>query len=106
MRSRMAWTLLWMSGFALSALVASATGTTEVMPMIKAAPAAAAIERARTEEDHRAQLRVNSGLTELLPPRALVSQARTGAYSIIASPVLGMALVTQRPDLMLERSAP
>src|SRR5262249_28011719 len=34
------------------------------------------------------------------------SQAPTGTYGFIAPQPLGMALVTQSPDLMLERSAP
>ena len=106
MRSRMTWTLLWMSGFALSALAANGAGKTEVMPMIKAAPAAVAIERTGTEEDLRKQLRVKNGVTELLPARALFSQAPTGTYGFIAPQPLGMALVMQSPDLMLERSAP
>ncbi|HET6677577.1 MAG TPA: hypothetical protein VFH05_04880, partial [Nitrospira sp.] len=74
--------------------------------MIKAAPAAVAIERTGTEEDLRKQLRVKNGVTELLPARALFSQAPTGTYGFIAPQPLGMALVTQSPDLMLERSAP
>ena len=106
MRSRMAWTLLWTSGFALSALAANGAGKTEVMPMIKAAPAAVAIERTGAEEDLRKQLRVKNGVTELLPARALFSQAPTGTYGFVAPQPLGMALVTQSPDLMLERSAP
>jgi hypothetical protein len=95
-----------MSGFALSALAANGAGKTEVMPMIKAAPAAVAIERTGTEEDLRKQLRVENSVTELLPARALFSQAPTGTYGFIAPQALGMALVTQSPDLMLERSAP
>jgi hypothetical protein len=106
MRSIMAWTLLWMSWGALSPLAAKGAGKTEVMPMVKAAPVAVAIEGTGTEQDLRKQLRVKNGVTELVAARALFSQAPTGTYGFIAPQPLGMALVTQSPDLMLERSAP
>jgi len=106
MRSIMAWTLLCMSGFTLSALAAKGAGKTEVMPMVKAAPAAVAIERTGTEEELRKQLRVKNGVTELTAAHALFSQAPIGTYGFIAPQPLGMALVTQSPDLMLERNAP
>ena len=109
MRSRMAWTLwtlLWISGFALSALAANGAGKTEVMPMIKAAPTVIVIEAAGSEPDLRKQLRVKNGVTELGATRVPFSQAPTGSYGFIAPQPLGMALVTQSPDLMLDRSAP
>lgn len=106
MRSRMAWTLLWISGFALSALAANGAGKTEVMPMIKAAPTVVVIEAAGSEPDLRKQLRVKNGVTELGATRVPFSQAPTGSYGFIAPQPLGMALVTQSPDLMLDRSAP
>ncbi len=106
MRSILAWTLLWMSWLALSAMAAKAAGKTEVMPMVKAAPAAVAIEGTGAEQDLRKQLRVKNGVTELTAARVLFSQAPTGTYGFIAPQPLGMALVTQSPDLMLERSAP
>ena len=106
MRSRMAWTLLGMSGFALSALAANGAGKTEVMPMIKAAPTVIVIEAAGSEPDLRKQLRVKNGVTELGATRVPFSQAPTGSYGFIAPQPLGMALVTQSPDLMLDRSAP
>ena len=106
MRSRMAWTLLWTSGFALSALAANGAGKTEVMPMIKAAPTVIVIEAAGSEPDLRKQLRVKNGVTELGATRVPFSQAPTGSYGFIAPQPLGMALVTQSPDLMLDRSAP
>ena len=106
MRSRMAWILLWISGFALSALAANGAGKTEVMPMIKAAPTVVVIEAAGSEPDLRKQLRVKNGVTELGATRVPFSQAPTGSYGFIAPQPLGMALVTQSPDLMLDRSAP
>ena len=106
MRPRMAWTLLWMSGFALSALAANGAGKTEVMPMVKSAPTVVVIEAAGSEPDLRKQLRVKNGVTELGATRVPFSQAPTGSYGFIAPQPLGMALVTQSPDLMLDRSAP
>ncbi len=49
---------------------------------------------------------MKNAVTELAPPRVPFSQAPTGSYGFIAPQPLGMALVTQSPDLLLERSAP
>jgi hypothetical protein len=84
---------------------AQGAGKTEVMPMVKAAPAAVAIEGTGTEQDLRKQLRMKNGVTELGTARVQFSQAPTGTYGFIAPQPLGMALVTQSPDLMLDRSA-
>ncbi len=81
-------------------------GKTEVMPMVKSAPAGVVIDAAGTEADLRKQLRMKNAVTELAPPRVPFSQAPTGSYGFIAPQPLGMALVTQSPDLLLERSAP
>ncbi|HKY70818.1 MAG TPA: hypothetical protein VJL88_02775 [Nitrospira sp.] len=85
---------------------ARGAGKTEVMPMIKAAPTVVVIEAAGDEPDLRKQLRTKNAVTELAAPRVPFSQAPTGTYGYIAPQPLGMALVTQSPDLMLERSAP
>ena len=84
---------------------AGAGGKTEVMPMVKAAPSAVVIESTGNETDLRNQLRSKNGVRELEPTRVLFSQAPTGSYGFIAPQPLGMALVTQSPDLMLERNA-
>ena len=81
-------------------------GKTEVMPMVKAAPSAVVIEATGDEPDLRKQLRSKNGVVELGPSRVPFSQAPTGSYGFIAPQPLGMALVTQSPDLMLERSMP
>ena len=86
--------------------VARGAGKTEVMPMIKSAPTAVVIEAAGNEPDLRKQLRTKNAVTELAAPRVPFSQAPTGTYGYIAPQPLGLALVTQSPDLMLERSAP
>jgi hypothetical protein len=98
----------WTFGMSLLACLngALASGKTEVMPMVKSAPAGVVIEAAGTEADLRKQLRTKNAVTELTTPRVPFSQAPTGTYGFIAPQPLGMALVTQSPDLLLERSAP
>jgi hypothetical protein len=81
-------------------------GKTEVMPMIKSAPTAVVIEATGNEPDLRKQLRTKNAVTELGTARVQFSQAPTGTYGFIAPQPLGMALVTQSPDLVLERNAP
>jgi hypothetical protein len=96
--------LLTIASFPLH--TARGAGKTEVMPMVKSAPTVVVIESAGKEPDLRKQLRTKNGVTELEAPRVPFSQAPTGSYGYIAPQSLGMALVTQSPDLMLERSAP
>lgn len=81
-------------------------GKTEVMPMVKAAPSAVVIETTGPEAQLRHQLRTKNGVTGLGAARAPFSQAPTGTYGFIAPQLLGMALVTQSPDLVLEGSPP
>lgn len=85
---------------------AQGAGKTEVMPMVKSAPTAVVIEATGNEPDLRKQLRTKNAVNELTVPRVPFSQAPTGTYGFIAPQALGMALVTQSPDLPLERSAP
>ena len=80
-------------------------GKTEVMPMVKSAPTAVVIEATGNESDLRKQLRNKNVVTELGTARVQFSQAPTGTYGFIAPQDLGLALVTQSPDLLLERSA-
>jgi hypothetical protein len=81
-------------------------GKTEVLPVQKAAPAAVVIETAGTEKELRTQLRAKNGVVELGTPSARFSEAPTGSFGFIAPKLLGMALVTQSPDLGLERARP
>ena len=74
--------------------------------MQKAAPAAVAIETAGSEAELRRQLRTKNGVAELHTGTVRFSQAPTGSFGFIAPQFLGMALVTQSPDLMLERMSP
>ena len=99
--------LIWALSVGLASIHgAQAAGKTEVMPMIKSAPRAVVIEAIGNEPDLRKQLRTKNGVTELEATRAPFSQAPAGSYGFIAPQPLGMALVTQSPDLVLERSAP
>jgi hypothetical protein len=81
-------------------------GKTEVMPMVKSAPTGVVIEATANEPELRKQLRKKNSVTELDAARLPFSQAPTGSYGFIAPQPLGMALVTQSPDLMLERNTP
>lgn len=83
--------------------VAAPGGKTEVLPMQKAAPAAVVIEAAGTESELRRQMRTKNGVAELDGGPVRFSLAPTGRYGFIAPKQLGLALVTQSPDLMLER---
>ncbi len=81
-------------------------GKTEVLPVQKTAPAAVVIEGGGTEQDLRKQLRAKTGVSELAVPKTPFSQAPVGSFGFIASKPLGMALVTQSPDLLIEKVAP
>ena len=87
-------------------LQAERGGKTEVMPIQKAAPAAVVVESTGTEQELRKQLRMKNSVAELNSATVPFSQAPIGSYGFIAPQPLGMALVTQSPDLLLERVAP
>lgn len=78
-------------------------GKTEVLPVEKAAPAAVVIEAAGTEPELRRQMRSKNGVAELKSGAVRFSLAPTGSYGFIAPKQLGLALVTQSPDLLLEQ---
>ncbi|CAE6753025.1 MAG: hypothetical protein H8K06_16135 [Nitrospira sp.] len=83
-------------------------GKTEVLPVQKAAPAVVIIDGAGNEAELRRQLRSKNGVAELgaSTPKMLFSQAPTGSFGFILPRLLGMALVTQSPDLAVDRTAP
>jgi hypothetical protein len=78
---------------------------TEVMPVQKAAPTVVFIEQTGPEPELRRQLRMKNGVTELSNSTANIrfSEAPTGRFGFIAPMSLAMMLVTQSPDLMLDR---
>lgn len=84
-------------------LEAAPGGKTEVLPVQKAAPAAVVIETAGSEAELRRQMREKTGVTELHSGTTRFSEASTGSFGFIAPQSLGMVLVTQSPDLVLER---
>jgi hypothetical protein len=81
---------------------------TEVLPVQKAAPAVAFIEQTGPETELRRQLRTKNGVAELNNSTANIrfSEAPTGRFGFIAPKSLAMMLVTQSPDLMLDRVPP
>lgn len=79
-------------------------GKTEVFPAQTTAPAAVVIETAGSEQELRAQMRAKNKVTGLATPNAMFSQAPIGSFGYIAPRLLAMALVTQSPDLGLERA--
>lgn len=83
-------------------------GKTEVFPVQKAAPAVVIIDSPGSEADLRRQLRSKNGVAELgaSTSKMMFSQAPTGTFGFIQPKFLGLALVTQSPDLALDRVAP
>ena len=83
-------------------------GKTEVFPVQKAAPAAVVIETAGSEVELRRRLRVKNGVVALSSSTSVIrfSIAPTGSFGFIPPKLLGMALITQSPDLPLEQIPP
>lgn len=79
-------------------------GKTEALPIQKAAPAVAVIEAAGTDQELRRLMRTKNGVSELRTTTVRFSEAPTGSYGFIAPKYLGLALATQSPDLVLERT--
>ncbi|MDI3462672.1 MAG: hypothetical protein OJF50_001493 [Nitrospira sp.] len=86
-------------------LLAEQGGPTEVFPIQKAAPVAVVIETAGSEAELRRHMRVKNHVAELSTGTIRFSEAPIGSFGFIAPQSLGMALVTQSPDLELERVA-
>ena len=83
-------------------------GKTEVFPVQKAAPAAVFIETPGSEAELRRQLRAKNGVSELSSSTSVIrfSIAPTGSFGFITPKLLGLALITQSPDLPLEQTPP
>lgn len=83
-------------------------GKMEVLPSQKAAPAAVFIDAVGPEAELRKQLRAKNSVTELDAdaPQTRFSLAPVNRFGFATPQFLGLALVTQSPDLPLERAAP
>lgn len=102
----LAWLVMLLVGFLVNPMLAVSGGRTEVLSVEKAAPAVMALEIVGSEGELRRQMRAKSNVAELQTGTVRFSQAPTGSFGFIAPQFLGMALVTQSPDLVLERMAP
>ena len=91
-----------------ASLDAAQGGKTDVFPVQKAAPAAVVIETAGSEVELRRQLRAKNGVSELSSSTSVIrfSVAPTGSFGFITPKLLGLALITQSPDLPLEQMPP
>jgi hypothetical protein len=91
-----------------ASLDASQGGKTEVFSVQKAAPAAIVIETAGSEVELRRQLRTKNGVSELSSDTSVIrfSVAPAGSFGFITPKLLGLALITQSPDLPLEQMPP
>ena len=91
-----------------ASLEAAQGGKAEVFPVQKAAPAAVVIETAGSEVELRRQLRAKNGVSELSSSTSVIrfSVAPTGSFGFITPKLLGLALITQSPDLPLEQMPP
>jgi hypothetical protein len=83
-------------------------GKTEVFPVQKAAPSVVFIETSGSEPELRHQLRNKNGVAELSFSSTVIrfSAAPTGSFGYITPNLLGLALITQSPDLPLELMPP
>jgi hypothetical protein len=86
----------------------SGGGKMEVLPSQKAAPVAVFIDAVGSESELRKQLRAKNGVTELGAdaPKTRFSLAPVNRFGFATPQFLGLALVTQSPDVQLEREAP
>ncbi len=76
----------------------------EALPIQKAAPAAVVIESAGSEGELRRLMRLKNGVSELQVSTGRFSEVPMGSYGFIAPSRLGLALVMESPDLVLERA--
>ena len=97
---------LLLIGLIPATLDAAREGKTEILPSQKPVPPAVAIETAGSEADLRRQLRAKDGVAELdaTTARTRFSQAPINSFGFIPPQSLGMILVTQTPDLALDRT--
>ncbi|MCC6140816.1 MAG: hypothetical protein IT389_09415 [Nitrospira sp.] len=84
------------------------SGKMEVLPSQKAAPAAVFLDAQGAEADLRRQLRLKTGVIEMGADfqQTRFSVAPVGSFGFTPQQGLGLALVSQSPDMLLERTAP
>ena len=89
-----------------ASLAGAQAGKTEVFPVQKAAPATVFIEAPGSETELRRQLRAKNGVSQLSSSASVIrfSVAPTGSFGFITPKLLGMALITQSPDLSIEQA--
>ncbi len=92
---------------ALHAARGANSGKMEVLPAQKMAPAAVFLDAQGTETDLRRQLRLKTGVVELGADlqQTQFSVAPVGTFAFAPQRGLGLALVSQSPDMLLERTA-
>ena len=97
--------VLMFLGILTRPLLAAQGRPTEILPVQKAAPAVVVIETVGSEAELRRHMRVKNNVAELSTGTMRFSEAPIGSFGFIAPQSLGMSLVTQSPDLELERMA-
>lgn len=91
--------------FALEAAPSERSERKEILSVHKTVPPIVLMDATRTESDLRRLLRDKNRVDELQFPMVRFSEAQPGSYGFIASRHLAMALITQSPDLVLEKTA-
>ena len=83
-------------------------GETEMLSLQKTAPETVFIKTTRGEVELRRQLRAKNGVLKLSSSTSVIrfSIAPTGSFGFIPPKLLGMALITQSPDLSIEKVPP
>ncbi len=101
------WALVGVSlwPFALEAATSERSEKKEVLSVHKTVPPIVLMDATRTESDLRRLLRDKNRVEELQLPMVRFSEAQAGSYGFIASRRLALALITQSPDLVLEKTA-
>ncbi|MCP9455782.1 MAG: hypothetical protein NNA18_06720 [Nitrospira sp.] len=77
---------------------------TETLPVQKAAPSVVVLETAGSESELRRLMREKNRVSALQEKAVRFSEASPGSYGFIAPKQLGLVLVTQSPDLVLEQA--
>ncbi|MCP9449579.1 MAG: hypothetical protein NNA21_05900 [Nitrospira sp.] len=92
--------------FSLDAAQSEKNEKKEVLGIHKTVPSIVLTDTTGKESDLRGILRDKNRVKELQVPIIRFSEAQPGSYGFIASRQLALALITQSPDLVLEKMAP